>query len=297
MRVLITGGTGFLGRAVCRAFRARGVECVAAGRQHGDLTTPDGTLRAFSCEPDVVVHCAALCGGIGANRARPHDFAAANLLMAVNVVEQCVECKAKLVAIGTVCSYPRNCPVPFQESDLWNGYPEATNAPYGNAKRMLLDLVQAAHRQHGLRAAFLIPTNLYGPTDNFDPGSSHVIPAMIRKFCEPGPVRLWGTGRASREFLQVDDAAEGIVRAAERINVPAPINLGGGEEVTIKTLAGIVSRACGYRGTVEWDASQPDGQPRRAVSATRARAMLDWEPQVTLEDGIRQTVAWWRSQC
>jgi GDP-L-fucose synthase len=297
-KVLVTGGTGFLGRAVCAALEKRGADFVAAGSAHGDLTTMHGTQKAFACQPAVVIHCAALCRGIGANRAQPYDFAAVNLAMSLNVVAECLRANAKLVAIGSVCSYPKHCPAPFAEADIWNGYPEETNAPYGNAKRMLLELTQAAHRQYGLRAAVVVPTNLYGPHDNFDLQSSHVIPAMIRRFIEAGDgdVTCWGTGTATREFLYVEDAAEAIVRAAERIDVPRPINVGSGEEIGMVDLAAKVADAVGYRGRITWDRSQPDGQPRRLVDYTRARETLGYSPAVNLDEGLRRTVKWWRER-
>ena len=297
-RVLVTGGTGFLGRAVCAAVASRGATPVAAGTGHGDLTTIEGTRKAFECRPTVVIHCAALCRGIGSNRAYPYDFAAVNLAMSLNVVSECLRANAKLVAIGSVCSYPKFCPAPFREADMWNGYPEETNAPYGNAKRMLLELTQAAHRQYGLRAAVVVPTNLYGPHDNFDLQSSHVIPAMIRRFIDAGgdDVACWGTGSATREFLYVEDAAEAIVRAAERVDVPDPINVGSGEEVSMVDLAARVADAVGYRGRITWDHSQPDGQPRRLVDYSRAADLLDYLPSVNLDEGLRRTVSWWRNR-
>ena len=297
-RVLVTGGAGFLGRVVCRLLEERGCTQVTVPRRRVcDLTDPRSTARLFAaCRPDVVLHLAAEVGGIGANMKTPGRFTYANLAMGLNVVEaaRLHECR-RTVVVGTVCSYPLSPPVPFSEKDLWNGYPEATNAGYGVAKRAVYELLKQYHAQYGMAGSVVIPTNLYGPGDNFDPASSHVIPAMIRRFCADGDVTLWGTGSASREFLHVADAAEGILRAAERIETPEPINLGGGGEVTMRDLAELIACECEYHGTIRWDSSKPDGQPRRAVDASRAREVLGWEPQVTLRDGIDETVAWWRA--
>lgn len=299
-KILVTGGAGFLGTAVCRVLRERGcTQIVVPRRSWCDLTSEEDTVDLFDDErPDIVLHLAAEVGGIGANMRTPGRFTYANLVMGVNVIEQArkFECE-KTVVVGTVCSYPLDPPVPFREADLWNGYPEPTNAGYGIAKRAVYELLRQYHAQYGMPGAFVIPTNLYGPGDNFDPASSHVIPAMIRRFCGTEPVTLWGTGSASREFLHVDDAAEGIVRAAIMVTSPEPINLGGGGEVVMRDLAEIIATECGYTGSIAWDASKPDGQPRRAVDATRALEMLGWMPRVSLEDGIAETVAWWRQTC
>jgi GDP-L-fucose synthase len=228
---------------------------------------------------------------------RPGRFIYANMAMGINIIEAARLCGVeKVVIVGTVCSYPERPPVPFRESDLWNGYPEPTNAGYGIAKRAICELLQQYHNEYGLAGAAVIPTNLYGPGDNFDPDTSHVIPAMIRRFCADGPVTLWGTGRASREFLHVDDAAKGVVRAAEMVNSPSPINLGGGGEITMNALAEMIAGECGYHGNIEWDTSKPDGQPRRAVDATMARQVLGWVPRIRLQDGIQQTIQWWKKQ-
>jgi len=299
-KILVTGGAGFLGTAVCRVLRERGcTQIVVPRRSWCDLTSEEDTVDLFDDErPDIVLHLAAEVGGIGANMKTPGRFTYANLAMGLNVIEQARKFEVeKTVVVGTVCSYPLDPPVPFREADLWNGYPEPTNAGYGIAKRAVYELLRQYHAQYGMPGAVVIPTNLYGPGDNFDPASSHVIPAMIRRFCGTEPVTLWGTGSASREFLHVDDAAEGIVRAAIMVTSPEPINLGGGGEVVMRDLAEIIATECGYAGSIEWDASKPDGQPRRAVDATRAMEMLGWKPRVSLEDGIAETVAWWRQTC
>jgi nucleoside-diphosphate-sugar epimerase len=274
-------------------------EITVPRRSWCDLTSEEDAVDLFDdVRPQVVLHLAAEVGGIGANMKTPGRFTYANLAMGVNVVEQSRRFEVeKVVVVGTVCSYPHSPPVPFVEAVLWNGYPEPTNAGYGIAKRAVYELLRQYHAQYGMPGAVVIPTNLYGPCDNFDPASSHVIPAMIRRFCGTDPVTLWGTGSASREFLHVDDAAEGIVRAAEIVTDPSPINLGGGGEVNMRDLAEIIATACQYTGDISWDASKPDGQPRRAVDARRAREILDWTPGVSLEDGIAETVSWWRDQC
>jgi GDP-L-fucose synthase len=299
-RILVTGGAGFLGRAVCRLLTQRGCTQITVPRRIAcDLTSEEDAVDLFDdVRPEVVLHLAAEVGGIGANMKTPGRFTYANLAMGVNVVEQCRRFEAeKCVVVGTVCSYPLSPPVPFVEADLWNGYPEPTNAGYGIAKRAIYELLRQYHAQYGMPGAVVIPTNLYGPCDNFDPASSHVIPAMIRRFCGTDPVTLWGTGSASREFLHVADAAEGIVRAAEIVTDPSPINLGGGGEVNMRDLAEMIACECSYMGEITWDASKPDGQPRRAVDATRAREILGWTPAINLEDGIAETVSWWRDQC
>jgi GDP-L-fucose synthase len=300
-RVLVTGGTGFLGRVVCRNLAERGAAHVFVPRSHDyDLTRPDAVARAFEDgSPDVVIHLAARVGGIGANLERPADLYVSNLLMGTYVVEEArsrgVE---KTVLLGTICSYPNYTPVPFSEDDLWNGYPEETNAAYGVAKKAVLVHAQANRKQYGQRSIYLLPTNLYGPGDKFDPGVSHVIPALIKK-CVDAKTRgsdeivVWGTGRATREFLYVDDAAEGILLATERYDDDEPVNLGSGREVSIKELAELIARLTGFEGELRWDPSKPDGQPRRLVDATRAEKAFGFKAETLLEDGLRATIDWY----
>ena len=299
-RYLVTGGHGFLGNAVCRVLRGRWIEPFAPTRQQFDLTDEAAVARLYAeTKPDVVIHLAAEVGGIGANMAQPGRFFYANMAMGLHLIEHARRNRVrKFVHVGTVCAYPKHCPVPFREDDLWNGYPEETNAPYGVAKKALFVMLDAYRRQYGMASSVLVPVNLYGPGDDFDPATSHVIPAIIRRLCESRgePVTLWGTGDATREFLHVDDAAEGIVRAAEVMDDPVPINLGGGEEISIRSLSWMLADICGYTGIIRWDHSRPDGQPRRALDCTRAREMLGWEPRVRLADGLAETVRWWRSQ-
>jgi GDP-L-fucose synthase len=305
-RIVVTGGAGFLGTTVCRTLRERGVatESIVVPRKRDyDLTIESHVERLYAdARPDVVIHLAAEVGGIGANMAQPGRFFYANMAMGLHLVEHArrrgIE---KFVHTGTVCAYPKHCPIPFREDDLWNGYPEETNAPYGVAKKAIFVMLDGYRRQYGLASAVTVPVNLYGPGDNFDPATSHVIPALIRK-CEEArlsgaeEVVCWGTGAATREFLYVDDAAEGIVKAAEIIDEPLPINLGGGVEITIRDLVGKIAAACGYAGRIAWDASKPDGQPRRSLDITRAQTLLGWEPRQAFDTGLAATVAWWREQ-
>jgi len=303
-RIVVTGGAGFLGRAVCRTLRERGVPAdriVVPRRRDFDLTVEtDGARLYDEARPDVVIHLAAEVGGIGANMAHPGRFFFANMAMGLHLVEHARRHGlTKFVHTGTVCAYPKHCPVPFREDDIWNGYPEETNAPYGVAKKAIFVMLDGYRREYGLASAVALPENLYGPGDNFDPASSHVIPALIRK-CEEARVAgadevvCWGTGSATREFLYVDDAAEGIVRAAEVMEEPVPINLGGGAEIAIRDLVVTVAAACGFTGRIVWDASKPDGQPRRGLDISRARKLLGWEPQQDFDAGLGNTVAWWR---
>jgi GDP-L-fucose synthase len=305
-RIVLTGGAGFLGRFVVEALRRRGVpesNVVIPRRRDFDLTRADHVERLYEqARPDVVIHLAAEVGGIGANREHPGRFFFANMAMGLHLIEEARRRGLrKFVHTGTVCAYPKFAPVPFNEDDLWNGYPEETNAPYGVAKKALFVMLDGYQREYGLASAVVVPVNLYGPYDNFDPRSSHVIPALVRK-CEEARVAgapsitCWGTGSASREFLYVSDAAEGIVRAAERVELPEPINLGTGREITIRDLVTLIARLCDYRGRIEWDAGKPDGQPRRCLDTRRARQRLDWQAQVGFEEGLRQTIDWWRQQ-
>jgi GDP-L-fucose synthase len=305
-RIVVTGGAGFLGRAVCRVLRSRGVaeeQIFVPRRKDFDLTVEADVERLYDvARPDVVIHLAAEVGGIGANMAQPGRFFYANMAMGLHLVEHARRRGlGKFVHTGTVCAYPKHCPIPFREDDLWNGYPEETNAPYGVAKKAIFVMLDGYRRQYGLASAVAVPVNLYGPGDNFDPASSHVIPALIRK-CEEARISgaeevvCWGTGSATREFLYVDDAAEGIVKAAETMDEPVPINLGGGIEISIRDLVMKIAAACGFKGRIVWDASKPDGQPRRALDISRARTLLGWEPKQGFDTGLAATVAWWRDQ-
>jgi len=305
-RIVVTGGAGFLGRSVCRLLAERGVaqeRVFVPRRRDFDLTREADVARLYEvARPDVIIHLAAEVGGIGANMAHPGRFFYANMAMGMHLVEHARRHGLrKFVHTGTVCAYPKHCPIPFREDDIWNGYPEETNAPYGVAKKAIFVMLDGYRREYGLESAVVVPVNLYGPGDNFDPVSSHVIPALIRK-CEEARVTgqtevvCWGTGAATREFLHVDDAAEGIVRAAEVMEEPVPINLGGGVEIPIRDLVTKIATACGYAGRIVWDDSKPDGQPRRGLDISRARKMLGWSPRRDFDAGLADTVAWWRSQ-
>lgn len=301
--VLVTGGAGFLGRHVCAALNARGVRGVVVPRSRDyDLRRPSTVADLFAgTGPDVVIHLAAHCGGIGLNRRCPGTLFYDNLTMGANVIHEArLAGVGKVVVVGTCCSYPESPPVPFREDSLWDGYPESTNAPYGIAKRVLLTMLEAYRAEFGLYSAYLIPANLYGPGDNFDPETSHVIPALVRKFTEAvrageKHVTLWGTGAATRDFLYVEDAAAGIVAAAERYDSPEPVNLGTEQEVSIRNLASLVARLCGYGGEITWD-GKLDGQPRRVLDTSRAVAAFGWCASTPLEVGLRETVEWWRQQ-
>ena len=304
-RIVVTGGAGFLGRAVMRVLRERGVpedRIVVPRRRDYDLTIEADVERLYdTARPDVVIHLAAEVGGIGANMAHPGRFFYANMAMGLHLVEQARRRSLrKFVHTGTVCAYPKHCPVPFREEDIWNGYPEETNAPYGVAKKAIFVMLDGYRSEYGLASAVVVPVNLYGPGDNFNPASSHVIPALIRK-CEEArlasapEVVCWGTGAATREFLYVDDAAEGIVRAAEVMDEPVPINLGGGIEIAIRDLVEMIAVACDYSGRIAWDTSKPDGQPRRGLDISRAKSLLGWSPTQDFETGLKTTVEWWRA--
>lgn len=305
-RIVVTGGAGFLGRAVTRVLRERGVpedRIVVPRRRDCDLTIEADVERLYdTARPDVVIHLAAEVGGIGANMAHPGRFFYANMAMGLHLVEHARRRSLrKFVHTGTVCAYPKHCPVPFREEDIWNGYPEETNAPYGVAKKAIFVMLDGYRREYGLASAVVVPVNLYGPGDNFNPASSHVIPALIRK-CEEArlasapEVVCWGTGAATREFLYVDDAAEGIVRAAEVMDEPVPINLGGGIEIAIRDLVEMIAVACDYSGRIAWDTSKPDGQPRRGLDISRAKSLLGWSPTQEFEAGLKTTVEWWRAR-
>jgi GDP-L-fucose synthase len=312
-KIVVTGGAGFLGRSVLGALRARGVQerdLFVPRRRDFDLTSEGGVARLYAqafagAKVDVVIHLAAEVGGIGANLLNPGRYFFANMAMALHLIEQAranglVERGGKFVQVGTICAYPKFTPVPFVEDDLWNGYPEETNAPYGVAKKAAWQMLDAYKLQYQMRSAYLLPVNLYGPHDNFDLGSSHVIPALIRKCVEAQQrgdkeIVCWGTGSASREFLFSDDAAEGIVRAAEVMDDPTPINLGASFEIKIKDLVELIVKLTGFKGAVVWDASKPDGQPRRCLSTEKAQKLLGWKAQVGFEDGLKRTIEWYRA--
>ena len=299
MRALVTGGGGFLGTRLVERLESDGHEVVVARRRDYDLTSMDATARLFEeARPELVFHLAAEVGGIGANRANPGRYWYANLMMGAHVLEQArLHEVGKLVVAGTVCSYPKFTPVPFHEDELWSGFPEETNAPYGVAKKAILVGAQAYREQYGLRTAYLLPANLYGPGDNFDLETSHVIPALIRKMVEAkGEVVLWGDGSPSREFLYVDDCAEGLVLAGERYDGPEPVNLGTGVETPIRELAETIADLTGFEGEIVWDTSMPNGQPRRSLDASRAADLFGFRARTALRDGLERTIAWYRAQ-
>jgi GDP-L-fucose synthase len=302
MRVLVTGGTGFLGSHLVERLEDDGHDVFAPSSADYDLTSANDAARLFDdAHADLVFHLAAEVGGIGANRANPGRYWYANLLMGTHVLEEArLHETPKLVIVGTVCSYPKLAPVPFREEDLWNGYPEETNAPYGVAKKAILVGAQAYREQYGLHSIFLLPANLYGPRDNFHPTNAHVIADLIRKMIEAeeegrDEVVLWGDGSPTREFLYVDDCVEGLVLAAERYDGPEPVNLGAGKEISIRDLAQLVAGVTAYDGGVVWDESKPGGQPRRSIDASRARELFGFEARTSLREGIERTVAWYRS--
>ena len=298
-RVLVTGGAGFLGSHLVERLEADGHDVAVPRSADSDLTHEADVARVFAdAEPELVFHLAAEVGGIGANRANPGRYWYANLIMGAHVLEQSrVAGVRKLVLAGTVCSYPKFTPVPFLEADLWDGYPEETNAPYGVAKKAVLVGAQAYREQYGLDTAYLLPANLYGPRDNFDLETSHVIPALVRKLLAgDDEVVLWGDGSPTREFLYVDDCVEGLLLAAEKPTGPEPINLGTGDETSIRELAELVAELTGFAGRVVWDESMPNGQPRRSLDASRAREVLGFEARTRLRDGLERTIAWYRSE-
>lgn len=302
-RFVVTGGSGFLGSFVVERLKARGARDVFVPRSiEFDLCDPRATERLFElARPDVVIHLAARVGGIGANRRHPGTFFRDNMAMGLNVLEQARRAGTeKVVVAGTVCAYPKFAPVPFREDDLWNGYPEETNAPYGIAKKALLVMAQAYRQEFGSNFVMLFPVNLYGPRDNFDLEDSHVIPAMIRKFVDAqsrgdNRATLWGDGSPTREFLYVEDAAEGLVMAAEKYDSPDPVNLGTEAEISMKDLASTIARACDFSGEIHWDASRPNGQPRRKLDVSRAKERFGFTAQTSFEEGLRRTIQWYRA--
>ncbi len=303
-RVTVTGGAGFLGTFVVQRLRERGADVFVPRSRSYDLTVNDNVRRMYQdAHPEIVIHLAARVGGIGANQRNPGLFFHDNMAMGMHVLEEGRRYGAleKLVIAGTTCSYPKFTPTPFKEEDFWNGYPEETNAPYGIAKRSLLAMSWGYREQYGMNIIYLIPANLYGQGDNVDPETSHVIPALIRKFMEAKEhglreVTLWGTGEPSREFLYAADAAEGLLLAAERYEKPYPVNLGTGREIRIKELAGLVGRLVGYQGKIVWDTTRPDGQPRRCLDTSRARSEFGFEAKTSLEEGLERTINWYGSQ-
>jgi GDP-L-fucose synthase len=303
LRLTITGGAGFLGSFVVDRLIAEGARSenlFIPRRAQYDLTREQDVVRLYDdARPDVVLHLAAEVGGIGANRDNPGRFFFANMAMGLHLLEHARRRGLrKFVQVGTICAYPKFTPVPFKEEDLWNGYPEETNAPYGIAKKALLVMCQSYRQQYGLDAIYLLPVNLYGPRDNFDLHSSHVIPAMIRKFYEAREaaepqVTLWGDGSPSREFLYVEDAAEGLVTALLRYDGPEPVNLGNGREVPIRDLANLIATLIGYKGRIVWDTTKPNGQPRRALDVSRAKRLFGFTARTSFEDGLKRTIDWY----
>ncbi|HEX4034153.1 MAG TPA: GDP-L-fucose synthase [Solirubrobacteraceae bacterium] len=301
-RVLVTGGSGFLGEPVVAQLASHDVADVAAPRSAEYDLREHEAVRAVLADtrPDVVIHLAAVVGGIGANMASPGSFFHDNAMMGIQLIEESrLAGVERFVCLGTVCAYPKNAPVPFSEDDLWNGYPEETNAPYGLAKKMLLVQLQAYRQQYGFEGIYLLPVNLYGPRDNFDERTSHVIPALIKKCAEAverqaDSIECWGTGRASREFLYVEDAAEGIVAAAARYSGAEPVNLGSGQEISIAHLTELIAELVGFSGRIVWDTSKPDGQPRRWLDTSRAEREFGFRAQTALRDGLERTIEWYR---
>lgn len=317
-KVIVTGGAGFLGKHIIDGLHARGVadsNIVIPRRKDYDLTEKDDVVRlyadAFGGQATMVLHLAAEVGGIGANQANPGRYFYANMAMALHLIEQAratglVDRGGKFVQVGTICAYPKFTPVPFNEAELWNGYPEETNAPYGVAKKAAWQMLDAYKLQYNMHGVYLLPVNLYGPHDNFDLFSSHVIPALIRKCVEAmdagaEKIEVWGTGSASREFLFIEDAAEGILTAAEKMDTPTPINLGASFEITIRDLVNLIARLTGFcadekelESKIVWDSTKPDGQPRRCLDTDLAKKLLDWQAQTTFEEGLAKTIAWFR---
>ena len=301
-RVCVTGGAGFLGGFLQEQLRAAGAQHIFVPEYPDyDLTRHEDVVRMYEdARPDVVIHLAAVVGGIGANMANPGRYFYENAIMGIQLIEEArLAGVGKFVALGTICAYPKFAPIPFREEDLWTGYPEETNAPYGLAKKMMLVQCQSYRQEYGFDGIFLLPVNLYGPKDNFDLGSSHVIPAMIRKMIAARDlgetVVLWGDGSATREFLYVEDCARAIVLAAEQYSGSEPVNLGAGWEISIKDLAELIAKHVGYEGEIVWDTSKPNGQPRRKLDVSRAREFFGFEAEVPFDDGVKRTVEWWEA--
>lgn len=303
-RIVITGGAGFLGHHLQTRLQGHGVlpeQLLIPLLEDYDLTREADVVRMYDdMRPDVVIHLAAEVGGIGANRENPGRYFYANMAMGLHLVEQArLHNVEKFVQIGTVCAYPKFTPVPFKEEDIWNGYPEETNAPYGIAKKAMLVMLQGYRQQYGMNGIYLLPVNLYGPGDNFNPASSHVIPALIKKIVDAmdagqDAIECWGTGSASREFIYAADAAEGIVLATEKYNGSEPVNIGAGSEITIKDLVEKIANLVGFDGEIRWDPSKPDGQPRRCLDTSRAREYFDFEAQTDFDTGLKATIEWYR---
>ena len=300
-RIVVTGGAGFLGGFVTAALRARGCANVFIPLvENYDLVERSNVVRMYNdFRPDVVIHLAAVVGGIGANREHPGEFYSKNMAMGLFLLEEArIRKISKFVALGTICAYPKFTPVPFREDDLWSGYPEETNAPYGLAKKMMLVQSQAYRQEYGFNSIFLLPVNLYGPRDNFNPASSHVIPALIKKCVEARDsgapeIVVWGTGNASREFLYVSDAAEAIVLATEQYDGPDPVNIGAGFEIKIRDLVPLIAKLTGFKGQIAWDSSKPDGQPRRMLDTSRAEKFFGFKAKVGFEEGLAKTIEWY----
>ncbi len=301
-RICVTGGAGFLGSFIMEKLAARGCKDVFVPRSKDyDLATADGITRMYDdAKPDVVIHLAAVVGGIGANREHPGSFFYQNLMMGVQLMEEGrLRGLEKFVAVGTICAYPKFTPVPFKEEELWSGYPEETNAPYGLAKKMMLVQSEAYRDEYDFNSIYLLPVNLYGPRDNFDPASSHVIPALIKKCCDAinagdDEIIVWGSGTATREFLFAEDCAEGILLATEEYDKSDPVNIGAGREISIKDLVDVIVAETGFDGKVTWDATKPDGQPRRCLDTTRATEEFGFKSKTSFEDGMRETIKWYR---